>query len=219
MPTTPIYGLRYPAPSDPADVPTDMGELATDLETLLSTKAVVSNDTHAANEVPVWDGSAWVYQRITNAQVDPAAAISQSKLAFDADQAYTPSFVAQSGGAAVGNGTLQGRYLRIGKLVIFNIELVIGSTTNGGAGNWRFGLPVAAAAFPFTRGAGWGLLYRNATASSLTNVAIDVVANGTDTAPTFATGTPGILGSVNGASPWAWATGDILRLSGVYISA
>jgi hypothetical protein len=39
MPTTPVYALRYPAATDPADVPTDMGELATDVETALSTKA------------------------------------------------------------------------------------------------------------------------------------------------------------------------------------
>jgi hypothetical protein len=36
MPTTPIYALRYPALTDPADVPTDMGELATDVEGALT---------------------------------------------------------------------------------------------------------------------------------------------------------------------------------------
>jgi hypothetical protein len=35
MPTTPKYALRYPAPTDPADVPTDIGNLATDVETTL----------------------------------------------------------------------------------------------------------------------------------------------------------------------------------------
>jgi len=39
MPTTPVYALRYPAATDPADVPTDMGELATDVESALSMKA------------------------------------------------------------------------------------------------------------------------------------------------------------------------------------
>jgi len=34
MPTTATLLLPYPAPSDPADVPTDMGELATRLETV-----------------------------------------------------------------------------------------------------------------------------------------------------------------------------------------
>ena len=35
MPTTPIYALRYPASSDPPDVPTDMNRLATDVEAAL----------------------------------------------------------------------------------------------------------------------------------------------------------------------------------------
>jgi hypothetical protein len=34
MPTTPILQLPYPAATDPADVPTDMGELATRIETV-----------------------------------------------------------------------------------------------------------------------------------------------------------------------------------------
>lgn len=38
MPTTPTYALRYPAATDPADVPTDMGELATDVEAALNGK-------------------------------------------------------------------------------------------------------------------------------------------------------------------------------------
>ena len=32
MPATPIYGLRYPAAADPADVPLDLQELAEDVE-------------------------------------------------------------------------------------------------------------------------------------------------------------------------------------------
>ena len=39
MGTTPTYGLRFPEPADPADVPTDMHELATDVETALGGKA------------------------------------------------------------------------------------------------------------------------------------------------------------------------------------
>ena len=38
MGTTPIYALRYPEPADLADVPTDMHELATDVEAALGGK-------------------------------------------------------------------------------------------------------------------------------------------------------------------------------------
>jgi hypothetical protein len=45
MGTTPIYALRYPAATDPADVPTDMQELATDVETLVARSGDVSYGT------------------------------------------------------------------------------------------------------------------------------------------------------------------------------
>jgi|SRR5262252_9844307 len=38
MGATPKYALRYPEPADPADVPTDMHELATDVEAALQSK-------------------------------------------------------------------------------------------------------------------------------------------------------------------------------------
>jgi hypothetical protein len=42
--TTPKYGLRTPQPTDPGDVPTDMAELAADVEALLSTGTVDLTD-------------------------------------------------------------------------------------------------------------------------------------------------------------------------------
>jgi hypothetical protein len=42
MPTTPIYGLRYPQASDPADVPTDLQELALDVESKLGRPPLVT---------------------------------------------------------------------------------------------------------------------------------------------------------------------------------
>jgi hypothetical protein len=38
MPTTPVLGLPYPAATDPADVPTDMQELANRLEAVIPTR-------------------------------------------------------------------------------------------------------------------------------------------------------------------------------------
>jgi hypothetical protein len=40
MAITPKYALRTPEPTDPGDVPTDMAELAADVEALLSTGMV-----------------------------------------------------------------------------------------------------------------------------------------------------------------------------------
>lgn len=58
--------------------------------------------------------------------------------------AYTPPWF-NSGATqpAIGNGTLRGRYKKIGKLLIINIELTVGSTTTFGTagGFWSFSLP------------------------------------------------------------------------------
>jgi hypothetical protein len=59
MATTPKYGLRTPEPTEPGDVPTDMAELAADVETLLSTGTVdltggtIKVKTPAASDQPL----------------------------------------------------------------------------------------------------------------------------------------------------------------------
>ena len=70
MPNTPNKNLPYPAPSDPADVPTDIGELALALDALPSpaaawqtgdTKVSAKPATHADPQGGTWylaDGSA-----------------------------------------------------------------------------------------------------------------------------------------------------------------
>lgn len=61
-----------------------------------------------------------------------------------AGDAYTPTWTTSAGTPAIGNGTLTGKYFRIGKMIDFRIELVCGSTTTfGTAGStWRLTLPV-----------------------------------------------------------------------------
>lgn len=55
--------------------------------------------------------------------------------------AYTPTWTAVSVNPALGNGTITGRYVRIGNTVHVNIRLVIGTTTTLGTGAWFFSLP------------------------------------------------------------------------------
>lgn len=61
--------------------------------------------------------------------------------------AYTPTWNGSAATPAIGNGTLTGRFMQVGKLVRFHIDLVYGSTTtSGAAGNlWNWSLPVAVA--------------------------------------------------------------------------
>lgn len=62
-----------------------------------------------------------------------------------APQAYTPSWTATTTNPTIGNGTLVGQWWRAGNLMIVNVNLTIGSTTNIGSGVYSFSLPIAAA--------------------------------------------------------------------------
>lgn len=63
MPTTPIYALRYPAASDIPDVPTDMSELALDVEANMVGKPASLAD----GEFPMWDSGTSRFVRSTTA--------------------------------------------------------------------------------------------------------------------------------------------------------
>lgn len=54
---------------------------------------------------------------------------------------YTPTWEAATTSPTVGNGTITGRYLLIGKRLVGQIALECGSSTDGGAGAWTFSLP------------------------------------------------------------------------------
>ena len=59
-------------------------------------------------------------------------------------KAYTPTWTADTTNPAIGNGTLTGRYIVIGKLCTYVLGLVMGSTTTYGSGDWAFSLPINA---------------------------------------------------------------------------
>lgn len=60
-------------------------------------------------------------------------------------QAYTPTWTASTGTTTVGDGTLDGRYTRIGNTIMFTIRLEWGSTTttSDSSAYWEFALPEA----------------------------------------------------------------------------
>lgn len=73
-----------------------------------------------------------------------------SNLNMGAWTTYTPAWGAESGTQpAIGNGTIVGRYQRIGRTINYLIEIVTGSTTTygdgGASGNYYFSLPAAPA--------------------------------------------------------------------------
>lgn len=59
---------------------------------------------------------------------------------------YTPTLLGSTSGGTIGNGTLVARYVRLGDLVVAQVDLVWGSTTSAGTGTALLSLPVAARA-------------------------------------------------------------------------
>lgn len=57
---------------------------------------------------------------------------------------WTPVWTAATTNPVIGNGSIAGRYKQIGKTVICEFFLAVGSSTTFGSGNWAFSLPVTA---------------------------------------------------------------------------
>jgi hypothetical protein len=57
---------------------------------------------------------------------------------------FTPTWTATVTNPVIGNGTLEGKYMRTGKQCFVKYRLVAGSTTTFGSGDWIFSLPFTA---------------------------------------------------------------------------
>lgn len=143
----------------------------------------------------------------TQAQVDTIAAtkVTETDLAF---QSYTPTIAGTTSGGSLGSGDIQGRWNEIGTRVFFEISLTLG-TTSFGVGNLTLSLPVAAAS------ANWphcGTFHATDISAGARYTGVCEMDNTSRFVLSF-TGTPGII---NGSSPFAWASGDVLRVQGSY---
>lgn len=110
----------------------------------------------------------------------------------------------------IGNGTLSGRYIQIGKLVVFNISWTFGSTSTAGDGTYIFALPVTASGAGYTFAANlldsgtrrYGLAGFLHSTTQLRCVQLD--ASGS---------------TLTHNSPIIWATGDGVVITGMYEAA
>ena len=84
---------------------------------------------HNGTDLLMWNGSSWdTYVKTPGAWTS-----------------YTPTWTASGSNPSLGNGVLVGRYSKVGRVVTVHINLIPGSTTTYGSGNYSWALPFAAA--------------------------------------------------------------------------
>lgn len=125
---------------------------------------------------------------------------------------FTPTWVASAGAPAIGNGTLTGRYLQVGNTVHYTLQLTWGSTTTGGTATngWLIGLPIIP-----TVNTNPGISFSGTCidASASARYVVGVQLDNANRVAPFVSGGSVAVGLNN---PFAWATGDILRITGTY---
>jgi hypothetical protein len=125
--------------------------------------------------------------------------------------AYTPTWTATTTNPTLGDGTLTGRYMQVGKWVDFQIRLVFGATTAVGSGAYLFGFPVVMRSVP-TQPVCTVVIRQSATSAhkirwGYMNTTSNCVLRDQDGA------------SVTPSSPYVWASGDSITIAGRYEDA
>lgn len=125
---------------------------------------------------------------------------------------YTPTWTASTTNPVIGNGTLVGKYLRIGKMCYVRIRLQIGSTTTTGSGSWRFALPFTAQTNSLNDGAPTGGYAEDNGVAGYRIVACAIPSAGTYVEPQNGTGNSSYTPTV----PFTWGNTDYLQFAFVY---
>lgn len=158
---------------------------------------------------------------ITTAKIADAN-VTNAKLATSAGEigaawaAWTPTMTADGGSPAIGNGTLNAKYLQIGKTIHFKISLTFGSTTSFGTGAVYLSPPISNATdFNTNSPVGTAFMRDNSTTNKLAGV---IVLN-SGKLGFYSNMSLTALAATGAASPWTWATSDTLYASGTYEAA
>jgi hypothetical protein len=165
----------------------------------------------------------------TSGTLTATGALSASNFPAGAWSTYSPTWTTSSGSntPSYGNATITASYTKIGRTVIVKFDIVFGTTTNFGGGgtgdNWRFSLPVTAAAT--TVCAGFAEINDNSSLGAVAVCRINFPTTSTfqlntssGRADAVAMSSPN-WGIVDAVTPWTWATSDAVRGSFSYEAA
>lgn len=128
---------------------------------------------------------------------------------------YTPTWTTSGTSPSLGNGTLTGRYMKIGRTVHVVVEFTAGSTTTFGTGTWSFTLPL-------TAGGAGNLLPIGFVYFEDVGVAGYLGAMRKETSTTFIPATIGTASTYAGldvtsnTKPFSWGNTDYFKAAGTY---
>jgi hypothetical protein len=190
---TPSSNFGLPKYNTAADAPSGRGfnNFVDDLDTKLLSRFIQFSDAKVLNQMPYWDGSVW----------RPGPVVTT----------YVPVWSASGTAPALGNGTISGRYVQMGKLVWLHLHLAMGSTTTYGTGDWRFTIPVAGST---SFGMHGNAVFFDSSASFLYG---GFVRWNATLMRCYTGAQPGVL--VDVTNPFAWASGDFLTFDLIYEAA
>jgi len=131
---------------------------------------------------------------------------SSSNTVYGFESSYTPVWTGASTNPVVGNGTLNGQFSREGKKITAHIQLIMGSTTTFGSGQWSITLPTNA------KNRSIGTLQGFDAGTSLVVGSCEVSAGGN----TVAMASDGNVANYSPTIPHTWANGDRIIISITY---
>jgi hypothetical protein len=176
--------------------------MATAIDTKGDLIVGTGNDTFTVLQAPITDNTVLIRKSAT-----------ASGLEWSEDwTTYTPTWSSSGTAPSLGNGTLSGKYLQIGKLVYVQIFFQSGSTTTYGTGDWRLSLPFASyelngntSGYP-----GGGYIEDNGVAG------YRVLAIGKSGGASNIALFTSVNAAVTNTSPFTWATNDFFNVQLVY---
>lgn len=121
---------------------------------------------------------------------------------------YTPTWTGSGGDPAIGNGTLSGRYVKVGQMVQFSIHVLMGGTTTFGSGDYTLSLP-------FAMGAAEGSFAASLKDTGTSFYVAVAYPASTTTMQLHVTG----ANLVGAGAPFTFASGDWIRIGGTYRAA
>lgn len=212
--TTPRLALLKAAPTDPVDVVADIDDAFDKLDFAATFESGTSfpgspfvgktfKRTDLSNRIFAWDGTIW------------------AEILTGVYTVYSPLWTCSSGtNPSLGNGTLGGRYMRMGPMVKVRVVLKINNTTTFGTGAYIFSLPFV----PFIQGGSATALYTGSAliqdASSTTAYPGISYIDATGGDPTKMTAYFAQNSNrFNQGVPITFATGDIIIMDCVYETA